>query len=140
MYPLKKVIISFTLCPVLVVIFGAFDFARVELLSQSSSMSTAEIFVAAFWLCVLGSLTSLLFYGLPALILSVIYASFRLYKCALHVFIVTMAGGFGALAWGTVLSMDINETFNFLSGAITSLVMAMYALPKKIIRDHTGDP
>lgn len=140
MYPLGKVIISFTLCPALVAFAIAFDFARVELSSKNSSMSLLEIVSGALWLSMLGSLASLLFYGLPALILSIIYASCGLYRCALHIFIVTMAGGFGALAWGTVLPMDINETFNFLSGAITSLVMAMYALPKQMIRHRTGGP
>lgn len=129
-YPRKRVVLSFTLCPALVGVFMFGYFATIELVFRTTGMNILETLLGTLWFGVLSSLAGLIFYGVPALGLSVIYAYCQLHRRVLHVLIVCLAGGTAALAWGEVLPMEPHRAGNFCLGAVTSLLMALYALPK----------
>lgn len=130
-YPFKRIVASFTLCPALVGVFIFGYFCTLELMARTTSMSVVETVMGTFWFGILSAVTSLVFYGIPAFGLAMLYAYFQLRRCVLHMLIVCLAGGTGALVWGEVLPMETHHVGNFCLGAVTSLLMALYALPRQ---------
>ncbi len=131
MYPFRRVVVSFTLCPALVGIFIFGHVATIGLVFENSEMNALEMIVASFGFGILSAATGMIFYGLPAFGLAMLYAYFQLRRCAQHMLIVCLAGGTGALMWGEVLPMETHHVGNFCLGAVTSLLMALYALPRQ---------
>ncbi|SDI61428.1 hypothetical protein SAMN05216588_12072 [Pseudomonas flavescens] len=130
-YPFKRIVASFTLCPALAGVFIFGYFCTAELIGRTTSMSVVETVMGTFWFGILSAVTSMIFYGVPALGLSLVYACCRLHRCLLHVVIVCIAGGTVALLWGEVLPMETQPVVRFCLGAVTSWLMALHALPKQ---------
>lgn len=131
MYPFKRVLVSFSLCPALVGIFLSGYFATIELMVRTTSMNAAEVIVGARWFGGLAAVIGTLFYGVPALLLVALYAWCELYRCPRHLAIIGLAGGLGALIWGEVLPLESKPVVNAVLGCVTSFLMALYALPRK---------
>jgi len=131
MYPFRRVVVSFTLCPALVGIFIFGYVATIGLVFENSGMNALEMIVGSFGFGILSAATGMIFYGLPAFGLAMLYAYFQIRRCAQHMLIVCLAGGTGALVWGEVLPMETHHVGNFCLGAVTSLLMALYALPRQ---------
>lgn len=131
MYPFRRVVVSFTLCPALVGIFIFGYVATIGLVFENSGMNALEMIVGSFGFGILSAATGMIFYGLPAFGLAMLYAYFQLRRCVLHMLIVCLAGGTGSLVWGEVLPMETHHVGNFCLGAVTSLLMALYALPRQ---------
>lgn len=132
-YHFRRVIVSFTLCPTLVVILVFSDVAKTLPLYQEGSMNLLETFIASLWLGMVTAMIGMFFYGIPAFCLALLYAYLRLNRCFQHILFVCVAGGLGAQLWCEVLSLETisNRYTSFFLGAATSLLMAFYALPKQ---------
>lgn len=100
-------------------------------MNRTTSMSVVETVIGTFWFGILSAATGMIFYGLPAFGLAILYAYFQLRRCVLHMLIICLAGGTGSLVWGEVLPMETHHVGNFCLGAVTSLLMALYALPRQ---------
>ncbi|OLU20972.1 hypothetical protein BVH01_03385 [Pseudomonas sp. PA1(2017)] len=116
MYAFKRIVASFTLCPALVGVFTFGYFCTLELMARTTSMSVLETVIGTFWFGILSAVTSLVFYGIPAFGLAMFYAYFQLRRCVLHMLIVCLAGGTGALVWGEVLPMETHHVGQLLPG------------------------
>lgn len=132
MHPFKKTVIFFTLAPALPGIFIALYFAAIGLFSSAENMVVTDVLFAAIGFGILSCILGLLFYGLPALLLAVIYACLEFRKCFKHIVITGLAGGGTALMWSHLVPLDMKPVVTFALGAGSSLLMAIYALPKQI--------
>lgn len=142
-YPYWRVMIGFTLCPALVSVFMFLvDAVDSVFIRRDSLLSWEQIYYLPLMLVV--SLGALLFYGVPALILALIYANVRLYKSFVSYFFVSFSGGGGAHLWGwgiNYLNSGEAHDFPYLPGlgtygpfflaATCSLIMAYFVLPAK---------
>lgn len=77
------------------------------------------------------SLCALIFFGLPSLILAVIYATLRLRRCAKHVVFVALSGGTAAFMFNGLFMITLPDSVAFALGLVTSLLAAVFALPKQ---------
>lgn len=132
-YPFRRVVVSFTLCPALVGIFTFGYFATIGLVLQKAEMNALEMIAGSFGFGILSAVTGMIFYGLPAFGLALLYAYFRLKRCFQHIVLVCVAGGVGAQLWFEVLPLDsLDHRYSSLFlGTVTSFLMALYALPKR---------
>ncbi|MGE8360412.1 hypothetical protein [Pseudomonas sp.] len=131
MYPFKKVVIAFALCPALVGVFIFTYFATAALLSPTADMNAAEAVFGMLGFGALSALVAELFYGVPAFLLALVYASCKLQRCVQHVCVVCLAGGVAAMGWGELLPLGSDALVNGFLGATTSFLIALYALPKR---------
>ena len=131
--PFRRVVLSFTLCPALVGIFIFADFATYGPVPERAEMNPLKTIAASFGVGILSAVTGMIFYGLPAFGLALLYAYFRLKRCFQHVLFVCVAGGPGAQLRCEVLSLETigNRYTSFFVGAATSFLMAFYVLPKQ---------
>lgn len=137
-YPYRRVIIGFTLCPAMVsatMLVGLFE----HIFLHPSPLHPWWVYLVVM-LPVAG--VALVFYGVPALLLALLYAAVRPYKSLSAYILVFLAGGLGAHLWGPLVNyLNPGQTFltfpglgpygPFLLGATTSLVMAYLVLPKR---------
>lgn len=148
-YPYIRVIIFFTLCPLLCgFIYGVIGFGTMVLYTEPSyaEYKSFSSMVAMFLLLpVAGALTGLFYFGVPACIASVIYAALRLHKTWYNYLFVAVAGGGAAHLWLPVMfsskyvSWELTNIFHGTSalGALSSLFMAYLVLPtKSILSSH----
>ncbi|EPC00177.1 hypothetical protein L861_14705 [Litchfieldella anticariensis FP35 = DSM 16096] len=137
-YPSWRVIIGFTLCPAAVALFimSAVMFLGL-LFEQDMRDGWWETFGGLPAILLLTSLTALYLFGVPAFLLAVLYSLMKLRKSLQAYLIVFVAGGSGAQVWTwlpvTTASSD-EGLFGFPSaffmGAVSSLIMAFFVLPK----------
>ena len=142
-YPLKKVIVGFSLCPAIVgLLAGPFG---VYFGKNPEGIHWADLIVASIAASVLAAITSALFYFPPAFLLALIYAPLSLQLLQLPIDIVLIGGGGGAVFWGALLNPGREENgyfqtlidawltqpfiITFLMGATSSLLMAWLVLP-----------
>jgi len=137
-YPYLRVIIFFTLCPLLCgFVYGILGVGSVFLHKGGYSVSTG-IGISLF-LPVAGGFTGLLYFGAPAFLASIIYAVLRLYRVWYSFFIVTIVGGSAAQLWVPIIfsnkyvQWERTDMFGafFLLGALSSLFMAYFILPRR---------
>lgn len=133
-YPCRRVIICFTLCPLLCgFIYGLFGVGAIFLNDNDYSFSTG---IGMFFILpVAGGLTGLFYFGIPAFILSITYVLFHLEKNWFGYLFVTLFGGVVAQSSSSYI-LGISSSNNillspFLLGAISSLLMAYFVLPKR---------
>lgn len=133
MHPFKRVVVSFTLCPTLVGMFIFVYIATIGLVVESSDSITLEMLAGSFWFGILSAVTGMIFFGVPAFGLALLYACLGLHRGLPHILFVCVAGGLGAQAWSDVLQMGNESTpySSLVSGVVTSFLMALYALPKQ---------
>ena len=86
-----------------------------------------------------GGLTGLFYFGVPAFLLSVIYAVCRLYRVWHNFLLVALVGGSAAHLWVPIIfsnkyvQWERTDMFGaFLLGALSSLLMAYFVLPRKV--------
>jgi hypothetical protein len=140
-YPCRRVIIGFTLCPALVSVFMVLGDISNSIFLQGYSLPGWEAY-PVFMLVV--SAVALMFYGVPALMLALLYAAVRPYKSFGAYVFVFLSGGLGAHLWGLLINyLNSHSTQDFpgLPGlgpygifflaATTSLVMAYIVLPNQ---------
>ncbi|MDP9838273.1 hypothetical protein J2T09_003040 [Neorhizobium huautlense] len=132
MYPFKKTVIFFTLAPALPGIFIALYFAAIGLFSSAETMVVTDVLFATMGFGILSSILGLSFYGLPALLLAVIYACLEFRKCFKHIVLAGLAGGGTALMWSHLVPLDMKPVVTFAFGAASSLLIAIFVLPKQI--------
>ncbi|GGY01812.1 hypothetical protein GCM10007160_32140 [Litchfieldella qijiaojingensis] len=92
----------------------------------------------------IASLTALYLFGVPAFLLSLLYALIKLRKSLQAYLITFIAGGSGAQIWTLlpVTTASIDEGLfrfpgTFFMGAVSSLVMAFVVLPKRFQKNLT---
>lgn len=141
-YPYWRVIIGFTLCPAMVnvaMLVGLFE----HIFLQPSSHHPWWIYLVMM-VPVTG--VALVFYGVPALILALIYASLKLYKSFGSYVFVSLYGGIGAHLWGVAVNYlkshkeyvfpylifpGLGPYGPFFLAAALSLIMAYIVLPPR---------
>ena len=130
-YPTIKLIVCFTLCPI---IPAPIISAVILSLDLPKLLGTLEWYYwvptyvgMTFWVAV----CALVFFGVPSLILAVVYATLQLRRCAKHVFFVSLSGGGLALMFNGLFLPPIYEIAAFILGLVTSFLAALVALPKQ---------
>lgn len=129
-YPTKRVIIWFTLCPALP---GPAFFIWVmasEITNKGKFDEVIYLIGVTFYMCLVSSIFGVILFGVPSLILALIYAGLKLTKRFLHVMLIIVLGGFVAMGWCLVTPFEEQTNLAFLLGSVTSLIMALFALPK----------
>ncbi|MES5100053.1 hypothetical protein ABUK73_17650 [Agrobacterium sp. BA1120] len=130
-YPTIKVIVRFTLCPI---IPAPFISAVLLFLDLPKFIGTFEWY---YWLpTYIGvtlwvSLCALVFFGAPSLMLAVVYATLKLRRCAKHLFLVSLSGGTVVFLFNGLFLPPLYEITAFILGLVTSLLAALLALPKQ---------
>lgn len=144
-YPYWKVGLGFLLCPGIAGIIMALVLTYYAVLDPKvDGISVLGVAVGASFVM---ALTAIVINIPPAVALAVLYFSLRLYRSWKSYFLVTLLGGCGAFFWGVYLSpmsrgkdywQAISENWlstpfasAFVLGAISSLVMAFWVLPKR---------
>ncbi|MEB2847057.1 hypothetical protein GAO09_15940 [Rhizobiales bacterium RZME27] len=123
--------IFFTLAPVLPGIFLSLYLAAMGIFSSAENTAVTDGVFGTLGLVIASAILGLILYGVPALILSIIYACFELHRCFKHIAITGLAGGLTALMWSHLVPLDMKPAVIFASGAVSSLLTAIYALPKE---------
>lgn len=142
-YPYIRVIIFFTLCPLLCgFIYGVVGFGTMVLYTEPHAeyKSFSSMVAISLFLPVAGALTGMFYFGIPAFFASVFYALMGLQKAWYSYLIVAVVGGSVAHLWVPVIFSDKYvhwDLFNivnvfFALGSSSSLVIAYFALPKKL--------
>lgn len=136
-YPYWRVILGFTLCPAgmaLLIVCAMFLFS---LFTGQAFSDGWEVFGGFFAIAFIAALTALYLFGVPAFLLSLLYAWIKLRKSWWAYLLTFFAGGCGAQAWA-LLPVAGSEAglFEFpgafILGAISSLIMAFIALPSRL--------
>ncbi|WP_189471678.1 hypothetical protein [Litchfieldella qijiaojingensis] len=143
-YPRGKVIFGFTLCPAVVASFWAGVELFYHLLPKFLlSKNWTELFSEFFMILWVVSAGGMVFYGIPAFLLALLYASLKLSKSLKNYFLVFIAGGVGAQVWGGMFILVLNWMerifefpWAFLMGAFSSLIIAIFVLPKPAMTDE----
>lgn len=123
--------ILLTLAPALPGLFLGLHVAAIGLFSSAETMTVTELLFGTLGFAIGSAIAGLIFYGLPALILSIIYACLELHGCFRHIAIIGLAGGCTALMWSHLVPLDMKPAVIFVCGAVSSLLSAIYALPKE---------
>jgi MFS family permease len=147
-YPSWKVLIGFALCPSLaaasLVLFGFLWDVYAELNGHSFTIYLATVF--------LFSVTAMYLYGIPAVLLAILYAMINLRKSLASYVFVFICGGIGAFFWTIIVNyLSTDNTYHpdhghgasfpylklgnyelFFLGAISSVVMACVVLPESV--------
>nr|WP_288452924.1 hypothetical protein [uncultured Pseudomonas sp.] len=133
MYPFKRVMVLFTLCPAITGIFNFAYIATIGLVVESSGANALAMLAGSFWFGILSAVTGMIFFGVPTFGLGLLYACLGLHRYLRHILFVCVAGGLGAQAWSEVLQMGngSNPYSHLVLGVVTSFLMALYALPKR---------
>jgi hypothetical protein len=136
-YPFKKVTFLFALAPALAGLVMAL-IGIVEVVS-SKGINHSSLFSITF--IPLFVIYSLVFFGIPSVILGVFYAYLKLSKGWWGYIFVFFIGGAGASLWSGVVTNEIKYNLSsfsadsimyfFTLGAVSSLIVAFFALPKK---------
>ncbi|WP_415845800.1 hypothetical protein ACMYUJ_06260 [Stutzerimonas zhaodongensis] len=141
-YPYLRVFIAFALCPFAVgFVYGLLGFvmAFVYVDSSASYMSPSAYVGAFFFLPIAGAFTGLFYFGIPSVLVSVVYAVLRIYKSWYGYIFVAVCGGGAAHLWLPVMIGDAYVSWGLfdvghwapLLGALSSLTVAFFALPFK---------
>lgn len=141
-YPHVRVIVFFTLCPFFSgLIYGLLGVGAAILYNDGYAeyKNLAGFIGILFALPVGGAFTGLIYFGVPALIASIVYSVFRLHKSWCSYLLVTITGGMCAHLWIPVIfrskygQWEITDIFHaiFLLGALSSLLTAYFVLPSK---------
>lgn len=77
------------------------------------------------------SVCAMVFFGVPSLMLAVVYATLQLRQCTKHVFLVSLSGGAFAFIFNGLFLPPLYEIAAFILGMVTSLLAALFALPKQ---------
>lgn len=129
MYPTLKVIILFTLCPAIPGFsFGAYLWLGI-FSEHARRVYLLESIGAFFTATSLATLGAMALYGIPAFILSVIYACLRPRKRFLDIALICLAGGLTALMWRHFVPVPSHPAVGFACGFLSSLLMSLFALP-----------
>lgn len=133
MYPFKRVLVLFTLCPALMGVFNFAYFTTIGLVFESSDLNTLEMLAGSIVFGILSAVAGMIFFGVPAFGLALLYACLGLHRCLRHIVFVCAAGSLGAQIWSEVLPManGSNPYSSFVLGVATSFLMALHALPKQ---------
>jgi len=144
-YPYWKVIIGFILCPGIAGALSGIVMVFSALMREQGNTKLNGIidYLGVLLLTPLVTgLTGLLFFCVPALIASLIYAALRLHKGWLAYAFVALLGGCAAHFWVPVIwgahynnwtAFDLLNIY-FALGASSSLLMALIVLPRKKTR------
>jgi hypothetical protein len=130
-YPTIKVIVCFTLCPI---IPAPMISAVILFLDMPKFMESIEWY---YWLpsyvgmTLWFSLCALVFFGLPSLMLAVVCATLQLRRCVMHLFLISLSGGALACMFNGLFLPPLYEIAALTLGLVTSLLAALFALPKQ---------
>lgn len=145
-YPYLRVIIFFTLCPLLCgFVYGLLGVGSVFLHKDGYSVSTG--IGMSLFLPVAGGFTGLFYFAVPAFLVSIIYAVLRLYRVWHSFLLVTLVGGSAAHLWVPIIfsnkyvQWERTDMFGafFLLGALSSLLMAYFILPRRPTEPAKGE-
>lgn len=130
-YPTINVIVRFTICPI---IPAPIISAVILFLDLPKFMGTVEWY---YWLptyvgmTLWVSLCALVFFGVPSLMLAVVYTTLQFRRCTKHLFLVSLSGGALAFMFNGLFLPPLYEIAAFILGLVTSLLAALFALPKQ---------
>ncbi|HBJ67928.1 hypothetical protein [Alcaligenes phenolicus] len=127
-YPRWRVFLSFLLCPVLA---GPFIGVWLALSGSQPGDEAWVVLVGSMAGALLAALNALVFYGVPALLLALLYSVVKPTKTGLSVLLITILGALTALFWNMFVFPGLKDWASALLGGGTSLFMALWALPKQ---------
>ncbi|KVX03812.1 hypothetical protein LQZ44_06465 [Alcaligenes nematophilus] len=132
-YPRWRVFLSFLLCPVLA---GPFIGVWLALSGSQPGDEAWVVLVGSMAGALLAALNALVFYGVPALLLALLYSVVKPTKTGLSVLLITILGALTALFWNMFVFPGLKDWASALLGGGTSLFMALWALPKQSPNSH----
>lgn len=136
-YPYWRVIIGFTLCPAAIALLIVSAMFLFSLFTGPALSDGGEVLGGFFVIAIIAAVTALYLFGVPAFLLSLLYASIKLRKSWWAYIFTFLAGGSGAQVW-TLLPVAGSEAGlsefpgAFILGAISSVIMAFIALPSRL--------
>lgn len=136
-YPKWKVLVGFTLCPGLAgPIFGGLFLVDKLMGPRNESMGIMLTLWASIAFSFASALTAIGFYIVPFFLLSLLYTVMKLKRSWMTCAFVSIAGAVAALLWGDYVWHGLTREANFSIGAVTSLAMSVWALPKESFEDE----
>ncbi|MDP9838668.1 hypothetical protein J2T09_003440 [Neorhizobium huautlense] len=130
-YPTIKVIVRFTLCPIIPAPIISAVILSLDLHEFTGTVEWYYWLPAYVGMTLWVSLCALIFFGVPALMLSVVYATLQLRRSAKHLFLVSLSGGALAFMFNGLFLPPLHEIAAITLGLVTSLLAALFALPKQ---------
>ena len=132
-YPRWRVFLSFLLCPVLA---GPFIGVWLALSGSQPGDEAWVVLVGSMAGGLLAALNALVFYGVPALLLALLYSVVKPTKTGLSVLLITLLGALTALFWNMFVFPGLKDWASALLGGGTSLFMSLWALPEQSPNSH----
>lgn len=132
-YPRRRVFLSFLLCPVLA---GPFIGVWLALSGSQTGDEVWVVLVGSMAGALLAALNALVFYGVPALLLALLYSVVQPTKTGLSVLLITLLGALTALFWNMFVFPGLKDWVSALLGGGTSLFMTLWALPEQSPNSH----
>ncbi|MGN5537660.1 hypothetical protein [Alcaligenes sp. Lyrl_28] len=124
---------SFLLCPVLA---GPFIGVWLALSGSQTGDEVWVVLVGSMAGALLAALNALVFYGVPALLLALLYSVVQPTKTGLSVLLITLLGALTALFWNMFVFPGLKDWVSALLGGGTSLFMTLWALPEQSPNSH----
>ncbi|WP_164461324.1 hypothetical protein [Alcaligenes faecalis] len=132
-YPRWRVFLSFLLCPVLA---GPFIGVWLALSGSQPGDEAWVVLVGSMAGALLAALNALVFYGVPALLLALLYSVVKPRKTWRSVLLITLLGALIALLWNMFVFPGLKDWASALLGGGTSLFMSLWALPEQSPNSH----
>jgi hypothetical protein len=149
-YPYRRVLVGFSLCPGIVGLAFGVEMAIYSLAKESSAENFWYVVDGFFIFPLLFIVCALIFYGIPAFLLAVIYTLLKIKKNLAGFIFIIICGGLGAFLWATRIwpkpdpeiksvIAAVNALFSghfieyFFLGAISSILMGLYVLPREVL-------
>lgn len=132
-YPRRRVFLSFLLCPVLA---GPFIGVWLALSGSQTGDEVWVVLVGSMAGALLAALNALVFYGVPALLLALLYSVVQPTKTGLSVLLITLLGALTALFWNMFVFPGLKDWVSALLGGGTSLFMTLWGLPEQSPNSH----
>ncbi|USP49408.1 hypothetical protein [Alcaligenes faecalis] len=136
LYPRLRVFLGFLLCPMLA---GLFIGVWLALSGAQSGDQAWVVLVGSMAGGLLAALNALAFYGAPALLLALIYSVVKPTRTWLNVLLIALLGALTALLWNMFVFPGLKDWASALLGGGTSLLMAIWALPKQAPNSYRKD-
>lgn len=137
-YPRIRVFIAFSLCPSLVApLFSVWAFLAGVMTPHGEAVSLFLIFGGSIAFGVAAGVSALVFYGIPAVAVSIIYVLCRPFRSWKSISLITMTGAGAAYMWSLFGAPRIEPIPSAAFGAISSLAMALFVLPRKANKMNT---
>lgn len=134
-YPRIRVFIAFSFCPFLVApLFAIWAFAAGIITGHGDGKSIFLVFGGSIAFGFAAGISASVFYGIPASAASFIYVIFKPTKNIKSLLLIALTGACFAYAWSQFGSPRIEPLASAVLGAITSSAMALFVLPRRLIK------